>query len=377
MSLKAAFEKYVVPGLVIQAVIVGAGYATGRELVEFFLSKGPANGLLGMGVTAVLFAITAMIAFELARRFAAFDYKSLCKIFLGRFVLLFELGYVATLLLTLSIVSAAAGELLGSALHVSETGSSIAFMGIVALIVLLGNKTIERIISAWSIIFYATYLSLFVLVVVRFGGGMLQALGAVPIDVPTAVWSGTSYVGYNIIVVPILIFVARNFESRREAVISGALAGPLVLLPGFAFLLTLSAFYPQITQAPLPVTDLLDRLGIPAFSILIQLVVLGAFVKTGAGLLHGFNERLARALLDRNLRMPRFGRPAIAVLAMITAVYGASQFGLIDLIGKGYRYSSYFFLLVFLLPLLTRGTWLLLRNRRSSELGAQNSASSR
>jgi uncharacterized membrane protein YkvI len=36
--------RYIVPGLVIQAVLVGGGYATGRELVEFFISKGPATG---------------------------------------------------------------------------------------------------------------------------------------------------------------------------------------------------------------------------------------------------------------------------------------------------------------------------------------------
>jgi hypothetical protein len=48
---------------------------------------------------------------------------------------------------------------------------------------------------------------------------------------------------------------------------------------------------------------------------------------------------------------------------MIVAVYFASTIGLIDLIGRGYRYSSAFFLVVFLLPLLTRGAWLVYKNR--------------
>jgi uncharacterized membrane protein YkvI len=54
--------KYIVPGLVIQAVLVGGGYATGRELVEFFVSKGPATGLAGLALTAVFFSAGSMVA---------------------------------------------------------------------------------------------------------------------------------------------------------------------------------------------------------------------------------------------------------------------------------------------------------------------------
>ncbi|MGH8081706.1 MAG: hypothetical protein ACREP7_14115, partial [Lysobacter sp.] len=112
--MRAVFERLLVPGLVVQAVIVGGGYATGRELSEFFLAQGPLTGLLGLGVTALLFSAVSMLGFELARRQRAFDYRSFCAIFLGRFAFAFELGYFATLLLVLSVVSAAASELLRS-----------------------------------------------------------------------------------------------------------------------------------------------------------------------------------------------------------------------------------------------------------------------
>lgn len=363
MSLTFIFNRYIVPGLVIQAVIVGAGYATGRELVEFFVSIGPANGLIGMALTALAFTVCAMISFELARQARAFDYQSFCRAFLGRFAILFEIGYVAILLLMLSVVSAAAGKLLADRLGWPETLSSIAFMGVTSFIVFFGNRAVERIISAWAIIFYATYLSLFVLVYLKFGDRMEAAIDFTSIDLPKALWSGLSYIGYNVIAVPILIFVARNFESRKEALIAGALAGPLVLLPGFAFLLVLSAFHPQIVSAPLPVTVVLQQLDVPAFEAMITVVVLGAFIKTGAGQVHGFNERIVRALANQGRRMPAYGRPAIAITAMVIAVFVATSVGLIDLIGKGYRYSSYYFLLIFVLPLVTRGVWLLMRER--------------
>jgi uncharacterized membrane protein YkvI len=353
--------KYIVPGLVIQAVLVGGGYATGRELVEFFVSKGPATGLAGLALTAVFFSAGSMVAFELARIYRAFDYRSFCRIYLGRFWVLFEVGYYALLLLVLSVVSAAAGRLLADLFGTAELVNSIVFMAVVAFVVFFGNSLIEKVISAWSVVFYATYGSMFALVVWKFGPALQAALASTPLDLAESVRDGFSYTGYNIVILPILMFVARNFTTRSEAMIAGALAGPLILLPGLASLLALSAFYPDILTAPLPITVVLERLGNPALSLCIRIVILGAFIKTGVGLLHGLNERFARAAVERGGAMPRYLRPALAVGIMILAVFVASSFGIINLIGRGYRYSSYFFLLIFFLPLMTRGLWLVVR----------------
>ena len=42
------FRRYLLPGFVFEAAVIAGGYATGRELVEFFLPAGPWGGLLGM-----------------------------------------------------------------------------------------------------------------------------------------------------------------------------------------------------------------------------------------------------------------------------------------------------------------------------------------
>ncbi|QNQ09582.1 YkvI family membrane protein [Sphingomonas alpina] len=357
----AQLRRLVVPGLVIQAVLVGGGYATGRELVEFFLAMGPASGLAGMALTALMFSVSAMIAFELARRFQAHDYNSFMRLLLGRWRWLFELGYLATLTLVLAIVSAASSELLHRLCGLPPVIGGVLFMLAVAMLVFFGNRMVERVISAWSIIFYLTYGALFFLVLARFGPAMGTAIASEPLRPGATLWNALSYAGYNVPLVPVLIFVARNFATRREALVAGAITGPLVLLPGFAFLLTLSAFYPAILHAPLPISTVLDRLGTPAITVAIQLVVLGALIKTGVGLLHGFNERLARAALERDRPLPPLVRPAVAIILILVAVYAATAIGLVDLIGTGYRYSALYFLAVFITPLLTIGLWRLLR----------------
>jgi uncharacterized membrane protein YkvI len=355
------FTRYVIPGLVIQAVLVGGGYSTGRELVEFFLQSGPATALPAMALTAVYFSLGSMISFELARQYQAFDYRSFCRVYLGRYWVLFEWGYIAILILVLSVVSSAAGKLLAEMTGIGEFIDSVVFMVGVSIIVFFGNALIERIISIWSVIFYIIYGTLFVLVVQKFGPALGAALAMVPVHYGQALSDSISYAGYNIAILPVLIFVARNFTSRREALIAGALAGPLILLPGFAFLLTLSAFYPAILDVPLPVTVVLAKLGNPVLTSLARIVILGAFLKTGVGLIHGLNERFARSFADKGRAMPRGARPAIAVALMASAVYLATSLGIVELIGRGYRYSSYFFLAVFVVPVATKGVWLVLR----------------
>ena len=106
-------------------------------------------------------------------------------------------------------------------------------------IVFFGSSFIERVISAWSVIFYIVYGSMFFMVVHRFAGGLTAALATTPLSYTQALRDCASYTGYNIAVLPVLMFVARNFRTRSEALVSGALAGPLILLPGFAFLLAL------------------------------------------------------------------------------------------------------------------------------------------
>jgi uncharacterized membrane protein YkvI len=105
----------------------------------------------------------------------------------------------------------------------------------------------------------------------------------------------------------------------------------------------------------------LAKLGSPILTTLARIVILGAFLKTGVGLLHGLNERFARSFSERGIAMPRGARPAIAIALMATAVFLATSLGIVELIGRGYRYSSYFFLVVFVVPVATRGVWLILR----------------
>jgi uncharacterized membrane protein YkvI len=131
----------------------------------------------------------------------------------------------------------------------------------------------------------------------------------------------------------------------------------MIMLPGLALSIVLSTFYSAVLSARITVSLALSALDLPGLAIAVQLVILTALLKSAVGILHGLNERLARAVQDKSGAMPRWMRAAAALTALIVAVFFSNSFGIIDLVKHGYRYCSYFFIVVFLLPLVTRGLW--------------------
>jgi uncharacterized membrane protein YkvI len=62
--LSRFFNVYIVPAAVFISVVMGGGYGTGRELVEFFTRCGILGGLLGIGVAASVFALVLVCTYE-------------------------------------------------------------------------------------------------------------------------------------------------------------------------------------------------------------------------------------------------------------------------------------------------------------------------
>ena len=56
VAAPSRFARWLLPGLGVKAVVIGGGYATGRELAEFFLSRGLWGGY-------ALFIIIALVKF--------------------------------------------------------------------------------------------------------------------------------------------------------------------------------------------------------------------------------------------------------------------------------------------------------------------------
>ncbi len=371
------FQRLIVPGLVFQSALVGGGYATGRELIEFFLKLGPLCSLAAMLVATSLLSLVCAVAFEYSRKFSLYDYRSFFRKLLGSGWIVFEFAYLAMMILVLSVLGAAAGELSNTVIHIPKFAGAVILMIAIAILVFFGSKTIERALSGWSFLLYLSYGVLITWSFVAFGETISETLTTA--DQPQIGWSvfhsGFIYAGYNMLVFTTVLFVAPHFASRSDALWAGLLCGPLGMLPGLFLLLGMMAHYPHVIDESLPVSYLLEQLQAPGFVLLFQVVIFGTFIETGTALLHSFNERISAAYVERSIRMPSWLRPFVAMTVLFVAIYLAEAVGIVKLISQGYTYSTYLFLVLVTVPLLTRGLWMILSSRVEPERDNENAPS--
>lgn len=353
----STWRRYLLPAFTFMSVLIGGGYATGRELVQFFMPAGPIGGLLGMVVAAALWSVLLALSLEFARITRSFDYRSFFRELLGRGWVVFEVSYLAVLLLILAVLGAASGEIAADVLHVPTWVGAATFLVLIALLAWLGASAIETFFSAWGVVLICAY-ALFLIACLavfgeRIGASFAAASGA------GAGWlqGGLQYAGYNVAIAPALVFCARHQRRRREALVAGALAGPIAILPGVVFYVAMLARYPEILEAPVPLQMLLHALDIPWLAAAMQIAIFGTLVQTGVGVLHGFNERLLGPRAQSSARSARALRVLVTVALSTIAMLLATRIGLIDLIAKGYGHVAWLVIAIYAAPLLTVGVW--------------------
>src|SRR5690606_28453082 len=100
--------------------------------------------------------------------------------------------------------------------------------------------------------------------------------------------------------------------------------------------------------------------GQAAWVIVVFGIVVGwTLIETATGMIYALVARVDQNLMDAN-RQPisRRGSGAIAVVTLVLALLLA-QVGIIELVAKGYTAMGYAMIVVFAIPLLLRGTYLI------------------
>ena len=351
------FKRQILPGLAFKAVVIGGGYSTGRELAEFFMPSGPWGGLAGMLLAMLIWSIVGILTFLFARAVRAVDYRGFFSSLLGPCAIAFDLAYFPYIVLVLSVFAAAAGAVGAALLGWPALYGSLCLMAGIALFTTFGNESVEGLFKGVSVFLYATYAMFLALALMKFGRAVPAHFAAVS---STEGWAlgGITYAAYNIIGAVVVLPVTRHMTSSRDAIIAGALAGPLAMAPAIIFFVGMCAFYPRIQSEALPSDFMLNQMQLPWFHWAFQLMIFAALLESGTGSVHAINERIASAYLrHRNRPLPNAARFVIAGALLVGSVFCAQAFGLVTLIGKGYRWLAYTMLALYVVPLCTVGVW--------------------
>src|SRR3990172_3275045 len=236
------FQKYLLPGLVFQGVLIGGGYGTGREIVEYFMKYGPLGGMMGMTISFIMWSLILAVTFEFARKFKSYDYRSILIKLLGPFWFVFEIFYLVLLVIVLAVVGSASGVLLRDHLSIPYALGVSMMLAAIGFLTFKGSRAIEKFFAVWSPLIYVVYVVFLIVALTKFGN-LIQANLTNAEILPGWALGGFKYGLYNMCVIPAILFCVRHIETRKEAVGAGVISAAIGVVPAWLLFVAILAQY--------------------------------------------------------------------------------------------------------------------------------------
>ncbi len=140
------FQRYLLPGFAFKAVVIGGGYATGRELAEFFLPSGPQGGLMAIVFAMVIWSMVC--AGDILPRLRHVELElpgpssNSCS---APFWVIFEVCYLLFIILILAVFGAAAGAIGAALLGWPPLIGTCCLIACISVVAAYGTASVEQL----------------------------------------------------------------------------------------------------------------------------------------------------------------------------------------------------------------------------------------
>lgn len=314
--------------------IVGAGFATGQEILQFFTRFG-ITGLLGLVFCAVMFALFGYIIMRLGKQLHARSHMEIIRYAGGK-----TLGVIVDIIITfflfgaLTAMFAGTGALFKQEFQLPEILGSLMMAVITAVTVLTGINGVIKSIS-----FVVPFLLIAVI------GTSIYSIVTAPPDFTAPVSSiGESslisnwflaavlYVSYNTII-SIAVLGPLGVKARNNKVIrNGAILGGIGLgIGSIMIFFALAGHLGSISNLEVPMIYIASKIAGPV-QLIYTIVLIAEIYTTAVGSLYGFTSRIAEIV--------KLDGKWIVFLATAAALV-ASQFGFSNLVKYLYPLVGY------------------------------------
>lgn len=353
------FKRIFLPGIILQSVLIGGGYATGREIVEYGGKFGASGWVSGLAIFFG-FSFISILSMEACRQWQVYDYKSLLKKLIGKGWVAYEIVYLLLAILIIAVMAAAAGEILNQTLNFNKWVGVFLIIAVVGFLNYKGDEVIAKLETLGTIALFAAYIIFAVTVFTNKGDAIIELFDKwdtsyLP-DAPgigLLLWTGILYVGYNLAVYPASFFTYRDIQTRRESIVAGVTSGLLMTIPWFLTYFALLAYYPDknVLAATVPWLKILEQFN-PLLIGMFGVVVGWTLIETATGMIHAFIHRIETEVMERKgTPLKKINKAMISFVALIAALVLA-QVGIIDLVARGYEIMAYAMIVVYAVPLL-------------------------
>lgn len=326
-------------------IIVGAGFATDQELLQFFGGFGP-KGLLGIFIAGIFFAVYASLTMLVARRIRSDNYNLIIvpggnKVFM----LIVDVIMFFLMLLIFCVMVVGAGTQFNQFFGWPTLVGGIVMAALSVLTVFWGSKSL---LSSFNIV-----VPLLVVIAVAISIMSLAQAPSIEITDPTNTaqpnpmvgnWflSALLYVLYNMLgAVVALPNLGNQAKSDKEAVMGGVLGGAIIACLACVLYTAVMSNAAEVITTPMPMLAVAQSLS-PMAGALYMIVLFLAIYTTAAGFMFGIKTRL-----DNIKTITAKTRNILLIVIAVAALIG-TRIGFVNLIATVYPSLGYIGIIIFI-----------------------------
>ncbi|MBY0121425.1 hypothetical protein [Bacillus sp. S/N-304-OC-R1] len=315
--------------------IVGAGFASGQEVLQFFTSFG-VIGFAGAAVATFLFAFLGMQITQIGSRLQTHSHKDVVYSICGKY-----LGIAVDVIITFFLFGVAVIMFAGAGATFQQQFGIPSFVGsliMVALTIFACLFNVERVINIIAaatpvLIALVLIIAAYSLFTMDTSFAELQAISEGQKSAASN-WfvSGLLYVSFNIVCgIPMLAVMGGTTKNAKIAGMGGILGG--LGLGLMLILINLGMFtrLDAVGSLDIPMLYLANEIS-PIIGIIMSIVLLAMIFNTAVGMLYGFSVRVLKP------GTPKF-KGFVTVVGL--AGFAASFVGFTKLVGTLYPITGY------------------------------------
>lgn len=316
-------------------IIVGAGFASGQEILQYFTSFGHL-GTLAAVLSTALFAYFGMTLTRLGSRMQTISHKDVIYKISGRYLgLIIDAIIIFTLFGVGVVMIAGAGSLLNQQFNLPIYTGSILLIILVILTVMMNVEKVVGVIGSIT--------PFLVLTVIIIGVYSLTTMDATfnelnPIalanetTLPNWFVSAINYVSFNIAVGAAMSLVMGGAEKDERVAALGGLVGGLGL--GLLIVLSHLAIFSKVdivAAYDMPTLKIVDDIS-PYLAIFMSFILFGMIFNTGVSMFYAFVARF----FEMNTK-----KSNVAVIVVCLIGFVLSFVGFTDLVAFFYNLIGY------------------------------------
>lgn len=336
---------------IYMATIIGAGFASGQEIMQFF-SRYYEGGFYGIVLAGFLFSIIGYVVLDKVYSERIRNYEEFLFPTVGWF-----LGWVMEVMVTLFMISvfcimiAGAGGVVSDKLNISN---QIAVLIVALLCAIVFFTEIKGIINISSII-----TPILIFGILAFGLYIIISKEIAVFSFSTSVskitdnwfFSSLLYVSYNSITsIVVMCSLQPYLKSRKTAVLGGVFGGLMLCLMAIVINFAIYLFYPYIATEDIPIMGMVDKYSVFLGEVYTVILLLAMFISAlTAGF--GFVERISGKInVSKKIII-------LIICALSIPLSSVGFSGLISAIYPAFGYMGMFMVFMILIQFFTRATY--------------------